>query len=990
MSMKADFNLVVGAERALSYEAMREDLNDIIGKLNKHPYKIKLRFDMASASKDVNKLRSDLKDLSQKAADIKFSDRISNSLSGITASLKTLTDSITGVAGLKEELLSLSEAMRSFQGINLNIGLSGGSASQRSAAYGVAARDTIAQLRERATQMEQLFAKYYGMNDRINAVMNSFRGTNILEGRDIFSILGNKDNTSLSYTKQMDALREYINLLERAAAAKNIDFSSVSNSFNASANEVVSSTQKILTGEQQIESGAEKIRSIFGSGINSEALISKLEEIRLSIDKITESLTNLNTKEIKLHFDETELNEVKTQIAQLLAEMSSVTSNGEASKKSGGSSGTKKGTSSGGGKSGASTKYDYSAIQKYYSLLYDIEKKETDIIKQDGKYVSASGKWDKYAASLNNAETKLAALTSEETKSKMSKEELLELTNRLTAAEEEYGLKTEDLKNKQAKTQATKEAAQAERNYAAATREANAAQKAAAQAIKAAEITERNYVNAITQGESALKRYSAAEHSHNQGSRTAYQNLVSSLANLKNAEAQYGRGSKEVDAATKVFRDTLKSTQATLTANGDATQSLTVKIGGLAKKFGSWLGVSQVIMYAYRSIKKMISVSIELDSAMTQMQIVTKAASDEMKNFGNEAAKSAQKTASSITDIVDSATTYARLGYDIQDSTKLAEYTAMLQNVGDIDVSDAQDAITSIIKAYGKDADEIESIMDKLVETGNNFPISVSQIAEGMNNASSTLAASGNTFEQSVALLTAANTTIQDAAKSSTGLRTIAARIRNTKTELDDLGETMTKANYEELVSNLTDAGVSLTNINGEYRSTYEIMSDIAAKWDEMSNTEQAAMATALSGTRQQAVFYSIIEQFKEASGAMDAMAGSAGALDRAYSTHLDSTQAHVNQLKAKFEELSMSVMDSNSTKAFIDTLGTILDRLNDIVNVTGALPPLLATISGYLSLKKNFGRTNMFVLYVNMPKAVIVPFGYERFRYCGCCDTVA
>ena len=77
-------------------------------------------------------------------------------------------------------------------------------------------------------------------------------------------------------------------------------------------------------------------------------------------------------------------------------------------------------------------------------------------------------------------------------------------------------------------------------------------------------------------------------------------------------------------------------------------------------------------------------------------------------------------------------------------------------------------------------AEEIEDVMNKLVTTGNGFPISVAQIPEGMNNASA-LAAAGNTFEQSVALLTAANTTIQDASKSSTGLRTIAARIRKNK-----------------------------------------------------------------------------------------------------------------------------------------------------------------------------------------------------------------
>lgn len=127
-----------------------------------------------------------------------------------------------------------------------------------------------------------------------------------------------------------------------------------------------------------------------------------------------------------------------------------------------------------------------------------------------------------------------------------------------------------------------------------------------------------------------------------------------------------------------------------------------------------------------------------------------------------------------------------------------------------------------------------------------------------MTNASSTLAAAGNTFEQSVALLTAANTTIQNAAKSSTGLRTIAARIRNTKSELDELGETMTTATYDEAVQMLTDHSVALKDVNGEYRSTYDIMKDIADVWDDMTSMEQAALATDLSGTRQQAVFFSL------------------------------------------------------------------------------------------------------------------------------------
>lgn len=64
----------------------------------------------------------------------------------------------------------------------------------------------------------------------------------------------------------------------------------------------------------------------------------------------------------------------------------------------------------------------------------------------------------------------------------------------------------------------------------------------------------------------------------------------------------------------------------------------------------------------------------------------------------------------------------------------------------------------------------------------------------------------------------------------------------------------MTEAKYDELVQKLTEFNVSLKDVNGEYRSTYDIMADIASKWDSLSSMQQSALATALSGTRQQAV----------------------------------------------------------------------------------------------------------------------------------------
>ena len=400
-----------------------------------------------------------------------------------------------------------------------------------------------------------------------------------------------------------------------------------------------------------------------------------------------------------------------------------------------------------------------------------------------------------------------------------------------------------------------------------------------------------------------------------------------------------------------------KTNSSEIKAAGENTKSFGDRLKSMASKLGEWFSVYRVMMLVYRTIKKMVSASIELDSAMTQLQIVTRKSNKDMRAFGDSLAETAKRIGASITDLANSATTYARLGYSLEDSEKLAEYTSKLKIVGNIDVSDAQDAVTAIIKAYdGIDIDNIQQVMDKLVTTGNNFPISVAQIAEGMNNASSTLSAAGNSFEESVALLTAANTTVQDAAKASTGLRTIAARIRNTKTDLDELGEDMTEAKYDELVQQLSHFHVALTNMNGEYRSTYDIMSDIAAKWNDMTSMEQAALATALSGTRQQAVFYSIIGQFQEAEGAMDAMANSAGALDSAYSTALESAQVRIEQFKATFQEFSANLISSNLIGVVVQIASALLSVFNALQKIYLLLPIITAAVIAIkaVSMAKN------------------------------------
>lgn len=191
----------------------------------------------------------------------------------------------------------------------------------------------------------------------------------------------------------------------------------------------------------------------------------------------------------------------------------------------------------------------------------------------------------------------------------------------------------------------------------------------------------------------------------------AYSKLDALYANGKISVEGYRRGVDNLDKKVKENTNTLKQ-------NENAHSALGAKLKSVIAQY---LSFTRIVSYAVRSVREMVQASMELDKALTQMQIVTGASNAEMERFSDTAFEAANRAASNVTDIISGATTYARLGFDAQTSTALAEYTAMLQNVGDINAQDAQDAITAIIKAFdGVDETNIKEKLDELVVVGRD------------------------------------------------------------------------------------------------------------------------------------------------------------------------------------------------------------------------------------------------------------------------------
>ncbi len=170
----------------------------------------------------------------------------------------------------------------------------------------------------------------------------------------------------------------------------------------------------------------------------------------------------------------------------------------------------------------------------------------------------------------------------------------------------------------------------------------------------------------------------------------------------------------------------------------------------------------------------------------------------------------------------------------------------------------------------------------------------------------------------------------------------------------------MTESQYDEVVQALTDMNVKLVDVNGNYRDTYDVFKDIAAQWDKMSSIDQAALATKLSGTRMQAVFYSLVQNFGEAEKAMEAMADAEGTLVEKNEVFANSIEGRMNQFRNEFKKLATEIFTSDWIKDAVDIAKTLISgianiakALTSVVKALGGIKVVLPVILGYYTMFK-------------------------------------
>ena len=290
---------------------------------------------------------------------------------------------------------------------------------------------------------------------------------------------------------------------------------------------------------------------------------------------------------------------------------------------------------------------------------------------------------------------------------------------------------------------------------------------------------------------------------------------------------------------------------------GATTETLGQKLSRLFKEhFQTAIAMAGVAMVK-QGLREVYNNVVDIDTSMTNLKKVTNETESAYSSFLSSASSQARELGASISDVIDSTAEWSRLGYTLDESQELAKWSTVLSNIGDgIDsASDAASYLVSILKGFRMEADEVEHVVNVLNSVGNNEPISESGIAEALVRSASALSAAGNSFEQSVSLITAANSVLQDPDTVGTTVRTISMYLRAAKTDLTNLGESVdgcadSVSSLRTEMKQLTGVDIMKDAAGTQFKSTYEILKEISEVWDKLTDVSKANVTNLLGGKR--------------------------------------------------------------------------------------------------------------------------------------------
>lgn len=396
--------------------------------------------------------------------------------------------------------------------------------------------------------------------------------------------------------------------------------------------------------------------------------------------------------------------------------------------------------------------------------------------------------------------------------------------------------------------------------------------------------------------------------------------------------------------------------------------------GNMGKNFFSQIGnrltdmnskfVAQFLSWQdwIRYIQQGVNTIRELDTAMTEVKKVSDATETQYSSFRDTISSTAKEIATTNKELLNSSADFLRLGYSLDQASDLAKNATLFVNVGDgVDITEATEDMITAMKAFDIQAEDSIKIVDDYNQIGNQFALSASDIGEAMKRSASALETGNNSFEQSIGLITAMNEIVQNSENTGNSLKVLSLRLRGAKAELEDMQEDTdglcdSTSKLREQIKSLT--GVDIMLDDNTFKSTTDIIKELGAVWDKLSDSSQAATLELIAGKSRANNVAALLKNYQRIDEVMESLGDAEGSAMRENEAIVDSIDGRIKKLSASMEDFWQKAINTDFVKNIVSSLDTILNLLTKIIDQFGLLPTIIGVGgagTGIFKFIKNF-----------------------------------
>ena len=415
---------------------------------------------------------------------------------------------------------------------------------------------------------------------------------------------------------------------------------------------------------------------------------------------------------------------------------------------------------------------------------------------------------------------------------------------------------------------------------------------------------------------------------------------------------------KEIQAATKATQNNTKSVKQSTQANEKHTQSIL----SMASGFLQWQLAATLIMQPLQKLREAISsinetLVVTEDTVIGLQRVLDETLANE--EISDKLYELAQRYGQTFENVSTIATNFARTGMSWVDTIKATEAALLALNVAELDAAQASDGMIAIMQQFGKEASDLEGIIDMLNKTADGFAVSTDKLLKALQRTGSSAKNANLTLEETIGIVaalseatgrsgenlgTAVNSLIQYSSKAS-ALDIFAS--------LDEGTANMVEK-YRQGAATILDVWEEVSRVINNMDSRQEsILSDLANSEDikdlnsELSEElgdifEQVNDVYGTANTFRKNYFIALLGNMQTVKEAAETAMDSAGYSQNENLQYMNTYTAKVNQLDAAWQQLANDEQGWLAIKKGFVEMG--IGILGLIENVGGLQTALAAT----------------------------------------------